>query len=103
MKCRTSILATIALLSLLAAPAGAQMIDTPAQHAVILDNTTGEILFSKDGAEPMIPASMTKMMTAYLVFDMVKRGELKMTDGPCAEGYADDRRAAPRRDHHVGQ
>tara|TARA_R110000751_G_scaffold24143_7_gene66326 strand:- start:51937 stop:53088 length:1152 start_codon:yes stop_codon:yes gene_type:complete len=80
MKCRTPILATIALLSFLAAPAGAQMIDTPAQHAVILDNTTGEILFSKDGAEPMIPASMTKMMTAYLVFDMVKRGELKMTD-----------------------
>ena len=28
----------------------------------------------------MIPASMTKMMTAYLVFDMIKRGELKMTD-----------------------
>jgi D-alanyl-D-alanine carboxypeptidase (penicillin-binding protein 5/6) len=80
MKCRTPILATIALLSLLAAPAGAQMIDTPAQHAVIMDNATGEILFSKDGAEPMIPASMTKMMTAYLVFDMVKRGELKMTD-----------------------
>jgi serine-type D-Ala-D-Ala carboxypeptidase (penicillin-binding protein 5/6) len=80
MKCPTPILATIALLSLLAAPAGAQMIDTPAQHAVIMDNATGEILFSKDGAEPMIPASMTKMMTAYLVFDMVKRGELKMTD-----------------------
>ena len=80
MKCRTPILATIALLSLLAAPAGAQIIDTPAQHAVIMDNATGEILFSKDGTEPMIPASMTKMMTAYLVFDMVKRGELKMTD-----------------------
>lgn len=80
MKCRTPILATIALLSLLAAPAGAQIIDTPAQHAVIMDNATGEILFSKDGTEPMIPASMTKMMTAYLVFDMVKRGELNMTD-----------------------
>lgn len=80
MKCPTPILATIALVSLLAAPAGAQMIDTPAQHAVIMDNTTGEILFSKDGTVPMIPASMTKMMTAYLVFDMVRRGELNMTD-----------------------
>ncbi|KCZ55198.1 hypothetical protein HY30_08530 [Hyphomonas chukchiensis] len=67
-------------LALLVAPANAQIIDTPATHAVILDNATGEVLFSKDGAEPMIPASMTKMMTAYLVFDMVKRGELKMTD-----------------------
>ena len=80
MKRRTPILAAAALLSILISPAGAQIIDTPAQHAVIMDHTTGEILYSKDGAQPMIPASMTKMMTAYLVFDMVKRGELKMTD-----------------------
>lgn len=80
MKRRSPILAAMCALALMVAPANAQIIDTPATHAVILDNATGEILFSKDGAEPMIPASMTKMMTAYLVFDMVKRGELKMTD-----------------------
>ncbi|WP_034742949.1 D-alanyl-D-alanine carboxypeptidase family protein [Hyphomonas chukchiensis] len=80
MKRRSPILAAMCALALLVAPANAQIIDTPATHAVILDNATGEVLFSKDGAEPMIPASMTKMMTAYLVFDMVKRGELKMTD-----------------------
>ena len=80
MKRRSPILAAMCALALLVAPATAQIIDTPATHAVILDNATGEVLFSKDGAEPMIPASMTKMMTAYLVFDMVKRGELKMTD-----------------------
>ena len=66
MKRRSPILAAMCALALLVAPANAQI--------------TGEVLFSKDGAEPMIPASMTKMMTAYLVFDMVKRGELKMTD-----------------------
>ncbi|MBU1287760.1 MAG: D-alanyl-D-alanine carboxypeptidase [Alphaproteobacteria bacterium] len=80
MKRRSPILAAIFGLAFLVGPAGAQIIDTPAEHAVILDNATGEILFSKDGEAPMIPASMTKMMTAYLVFDMVKRGELKMTD-----------------------
>lgn len=80
MKRRSPILSAICALVIMAAPAGAQIIDTPAAHAVILDNATGEILFSKAGTEPMIPASMTKMMTAYLVFDMVKRGELKMTD-----------------------
>lgn len=62
-------------------PAGlAQTMDTPASHAVIMDHETGTILYSKNGAEPMIPASMTKMMTAYLVFDLVSRGELSMTD-----------------------
>jgi D-alanyl-D-alanine carboxypeptidase (penicillin-binding protein 5/6) len=80
MKRRTPILAIAALFSMMTASASAQIIDTPAQHAVIMDHTTGEILYSKDGSQPMIPASMTKMMTAYLVFDMVKRGELKMTD-----------------------
>jgi D-alanyl-D-alanine carboxypeptidase (penicillin-binding protein 5/6) len=80
MKRRSPIFAAMYALALLVAPATAQIIDTPATHAVILDNATGEVLFSKDGAEPMIPASMTKMMTAYLVFDMIKRGELKMTD-----------------------
>jgi serine-type D-Ala-D-Ala carboxypeptidase (penicillin-binding protein 5/6) len=80
MKRQSPILAAMWALALMVVPANAQIIDTPATHAVILDNATGEVLFSKDGAEPMIPASMTKMMTAYLVFDMVKRGELKMTD-----------------------
>ena len=87
MKCRTPILATIALLSLLAAPAGAQMIDTPAQHAVIMDNTTGEILFSKEGPEPMIPAS-TDCQRRCLATRRVPFRHID--DGPCAEGYADN-------------
>ena len=58
----------------------AQIMDTPASHAVIMDHETGAILFSKNGSEPMIPASMTKMMTAYLVFEMIESGELSLTD-----------------------
>jgi D-alanyl-D-alanine carboxypeptidase (penicillin-binding protein 5/6) len=60
--------------------ANAQILDTPATHAVIMDHDTGAILFSKAGEEPMVPASMTKMMTAYTVFEMVRRGELSMSD-----------------------
>ncbi|MFN7055479.1 D-alanyl-D-alanine carboxypeptidase family protein [Hyphomonas sp.] len=60
--------------------AAAQVIETPASHAVIMDHETGQILFSKNGSEPMIPASMTKMMTAYTVFKLVERGELSLTD-----------------------
>lgn len=60
--------------------AAAQMIDTPASHAVIMDHATGRILFSKRGDEPMTPASMTKIMTAYAVFQLIENGELTLTD-----------------------
>ncbi|MEM6652746.1 MAG: D-alanyl-D-alanine carboxypeptidase family protein [Pseudomonadota bacterium] len=58
--------------------ASAQIIETDADYAVIMDHKTGEILWSKDGDTPMIPASMTKMMTAYLVFDLISEGEITL-------------------------
>jgi len=72
--------AVVAALIVFSGVARAQMLDTPASHAVIMDHETGTILFSKRGSEPMVPASMTKMMTAYAVFEMVRRGELSMSD-----------------------
>ena len=56
------------------------LIDTEATHAVILDFETGSVLFSKNGDELMIPASMTKMMTAQVVFDRLRRGEIGLAD-----------------------
>lgn len=63
-------------------PAAAQVpfIDTEASHAVILDHDTGTVLFEKNGNEPMIPASMTKMMTVMVVFDRLSRGEVSLSD-----------------------
>jgi len=49
---------------------------TKAPHAMIMDATTGEILFEKDARRPMAPASMTKIMTAHMVFDALKNGTL---------------------------
>lgn len=72
--------ALVAALIVFSGTAHAQILETPASHAVIMDNETGTILFSKNGTEPMVPASMTKMMTAYTVFEMVRRGELSMSD-----------------------
>ncbi len=73
-----SVLAALGLAAI--GPATAQIMDTPATHAVIMDHATGAIMFSKNGDQPMVPASMTKMMTAYTVFEMVRRGEVKLTD-----------------------
>ncbi|MEC7288843.1 MAG: D-alanyl-D-alanine carboxypeptidase family protein [Pseudomonadota bacterium] len=60
--------------------AQAQIIGTDADYAVIMDHESGEILWSKQGETPMIPASMTKMMTAYFVFDLIDQGEITLAD-----------------------
>ena len=56
------------------------VIETDAKYAVIMDHDSGEILFSKRGDEPMVPASMTKIMTAQVVFERLATGELALAD-----------------------
>ena len=69
---------TLLFLSAAALPAAAQNsgFQTEAPHAVIMDAATGEILFEKNAQLPMAPASMTKIMTAHMVFDALKNGTL---------------------------
>jgi len=52
--------------------------NTHASHAVIMDYETGEILFSKGGEVAMPPASMSKLMTALMVFEAVESGQLSL-------------------------
>jgi serine-type D-Ala-D-Ala carboxypeptidase (penicillin-binding protein 5/6) len=56
----------------------AQAIETPAKNAYIIDMKTGTILFDKNSDEPMPPASMSKLMTVYMVFERLKDGRLNM-------------------------
>jgi len=49
-----------------------------AESAVLMDGTTGQILFQKAPDKQMSPASLAKMMTLYLAFDAVKRGSVKL-------------------------
>jgi D-alanyl-D-alanine carboxypeptidase (penicillin-binding protein 5/6) len=51
---------------------------TVAPVAYLEDLSTGAVLFAKDPDRRMPPASMAKMMTVYVVFDMIKKGELKL-------------------------
>lgn len=65
----------------LAGAAGAiSPLSTPATHAVILDQATGIVLYSKNGDEPMPPASMSKIMTVLLTFERIDSGSLALTD-----------------------
>ena len=67
-----------ALLLGLSAPA--QALETRAREAILLDATTGAVLFEKDADIPAPPASMSKIMTAYMVFESLKEGRLSLED-----------------------
>ncbi len=53
-------------------------LDTTARWAFITDFNTGAVLLNKDADEPMPPSSMTKLMTAYIVYGMLKAGRLRL-------------------------
>lgn len=55
-------------------------LETAAKQAILVDATTGTVLFAKDADTQMPTSSMSKMMTMYLVFDALKNGKLKMDD-----------------------
>ncbi len=52
--------------------------DTQAKQAILVDADTGAILLDKNADERMHPSSMSKLMTAYVVFDLLKQGRLRM-------------------------
>ncbi len=59
---------------------------TPAPHVVILDYDTGLVLYEKDARRAIAPASMTKIMTAELVFDRIRDGSISLdTEFPVSE------------------
>lgn len=55
-------------------------VETVAKWAFIQDFTTGAVLLNKGADEAMPPSSMTKLMTMYLVYEQLKKGQLKLTD-----------------------
>ena len=68
--------ASLALAS--AAPAKAPPFDTPAEVAYLVDLSSGAVLLSKNADRRMPPASMAKMMTTNVAFELIKKGDLKL-------------------------
>jgi len=61
-------------------------VDTLARHALIVDFETGATLLEKEADVPMPPASMSKLMTAYVVFEHLRAGRLRLdTELPVSE------------------
>ncbi len=54
--------------------------DIKARTAILLDYHSGEVLFEKDADRKIFPASMTKIMTSIIAFELIKNGELNLDD-----------------------
>ena len=76
---RASLLATtfIAILAG-AAPAKAPPFETPAEVAYLVDLSSGAVLLAKDADRRIPPASMAKMMTTNVAFELIKKGDLAL-------------------------
>ena len=64
----------------LAAPADAQVFQTSAPYALLMDYDTRTVLFEKAADDLMSPASTAKIMTAEIVFHEIAEGRLKLSD-----------------------
>ena len=51
-----------------------------ASYAILQDHLSGKILYEKDADSKIYPASMTKIMTAVVVFDLLKKGETTLDE-----------------------
>lgn len=74
-------LIAVSLLALAAVPSHAADVppfDSTAPIAYLEDLSSGAVLYAKDADRRIPPASMAKMMTAYVVFDLIQQGKLKL-------------------------
>ena len=55
-------------------------IDTKANEAIVIDYNTNEVLFEKNSDSKISPASLTKIMTVYVVFDRINNSSLTTQD-----------------------
>jgi len=54
--------------------------DIKAKSAILQDFHSGEILFEKDADTKIFPASMTKIMTSIITFELLQKGDLSLDD-----------------------
>ena len=73
------ILLTLFLLNLLNLPSKAAF-DIKAPTVILQDYLSGQILFEKDADLSIYPASMTKIMTSIIAFELIEKGDLSLDD-----------------------
>src|SRR6185503_18898359 len=56
--------------------------------AIVVDGASGHIIFSRNADEPRFPASLTKMMTLYVLFEALDKGSIKLDTQLSTSTYA---------------
>ncbi len=74
------ILAALIVLASGALAARASTFETPAKAAIMIDLQSHQVLFAKNPDVPLAPASMSKLMTAFMVLERLKDGRLSLDD-----------------------
>ena len=86
-KLRSALLALLMMLSL-AMPAAAEELAVDAQACLLMEKTTGQVLYAVNEHEQLEPASVTKVMTLLLVMEAIDSGALSYDDMVTASAYA---------------
>jgi D-alanyl-D-alanine carboxypeptidase len=63
-------------------------LDIKSPSALLMESTTGEIIYAKGANERRSPASVTKIMTLLLIFDALKTGQISLTDEAVTTAHA---------------
>lgn len=74
--------------SMVAAEAQRKGPEIQSPSAVLMEASTGQVIYEKNGDEQRSPASITKIMTLILIFDALESGKIKMTDEVVTSAYA---------------
>jgi serine-type D-Ala-D-Ala carboxypeptidase (penicillin-binding protein 5/6) len=69
-------LAALLAATLALAPPAASAFETAAREALVIDDGTGMVMFEKNADTPIPPASMSKLMTLYMLFEALRDGRV---------------------------
>ena len=74
------LLALVLVIGLLPLPAQAAPLQMEAKSALLMDVTTGTVLYEQDAHTPLAPASVTKVMTMLLIMEAIDSGKIRWQD-----------------------
>ncbi len=72
------LLATACTTSQVLEPAALDIPDSPKHAAIVVDGNTGRVIYAYNATAERYPASLTKMMTLYLMFEAMQQGRMSL-------------------------
>ncbi|MDF2587205.1 MAG: Serine-type D-Ala-D-Ala carboxypeptidase [Anaerocolumna sp.] len=80
LMCVTLLMTSFMKVNVYAAPEDSGKLEITSQSVVLIEGSTGAIIYEKNKDEKLRPASITKIMTLLLIFEALDKGQIKLTD-----------------------